>query len=62
MRKFAFLYLIFFAKHLLAFEILTITNEPAFDWFASLNMWLLIISAPVFLVFSLIKYARKTFQ
>jgi hypothetical protein len=62
MRKFTFLYLIFFVKHIMAYEVLTITNSPAFNYFASLNLWLLLISAPVFLVIVLLKYARRVFS
>lgn len=43
------------------FTIIEITSEPAFNHFASLNLWLLIISSPMFLLFSLIKYAKKSF-
>jgi len=52
----------FFASSLFSYEVLSITGVNSFDYFASLFLWLLIISAPVFLVVSLLKYVRRSFQ
>ena len=41
------------------FKIIEITTEPAFNYFSSLIFWLLIISSPVFLVLSLLKFTRR---
>jgi hypothetical protein len=46
-------------SHAITFNIIAITTEPAFNYFASLNFWLLLISAPMFLVISLLKYLKK---
>ena len=43
------------------FTVISITNDEAFNYFASLNLWLLIISSPFYLLLSLIKYVRKIF-
>jgi len=54
--------LAFFSSSLFSYQTLAITGLNSFDYFASLLFWLLIISAPVFLVISLLKYARRAFQ
>lgn len=41
------------------FSIINIVDNEAFNYFASLFLWLLIISSPMFLLISLIKFVRK---
>jgi hypothetical protein len=41
------------------FTVISITSDSAFNYFASLQIWLFIFSAPAYLLISLIKYVRK---
>jgi len=43
----------------MTFTIISITSNPAFNYFASLGFYLLLISSPMLLVFSLFKYTKK---
>ena len=46
----------------MTFTIISFTTDLAFNFFASLGAWLLIISSPMFLVMGLFKYVRKVLQ
>jgi len=63
MLKYVSLFLFFFINNLFAFDfvIIDITSEPVFNYFASLQFWLLIVISPMLLVISLIRYFRKGF-
>ena len=59
MLKYIFLTL-FLLTNVNAFSIKKKKKNEAFDYFASLELWLLIISSPVYLLLSLIKYVKRT--
>lgn len=54
------LFLLISNTYAIDFSILEITSNDAFNYFASLQLWLLIISSPMLLVFSLFRFYRKS--
>jgi len=60
-KYFILFYLLVSNSFAMDFTVLNITDDSAFNYFASLQIWLFIISAPAYLLISLIKYVRKVF-
>lgn len=61
MFKFIFLLILIYSNsNAMNFDIISITSDSAFNYFASLQIWLLIISSPMYLVISLLKYAKRS--
>jgi hypothetical protein len=53
--------LILITNSLFGYDVIEITKEPAFNYFASIFIWLLLIISPMLLVLALFSHFKRKF-